>query len=231
MMNFKPTAAALVIFLTSAIAPLSANDVKTQLDAQQRSMLELQNQIDALSGELAAARGEIELLLNRVNQLEKAQVQSASVKTESKEQAVSESKRTEIKSPTGSETAKTDDPIRKAYDEAYADVQSNQLKRAEQRFDDFVKKNPSHALTPNAWYWLGQIQFKQGKPQEARVSFLNAASYEQSAKRPDALYKLGLISEQLGDADKAQRYYQVLIKTYPEDTSAKLAQKLLKKPQ
>ena len=90
-----------------------------------------------------------------------------------------------------------------------------------------LQNYPDNTLTPNAWYWLAQVQYKQKKLDEARVSFLNVARFTSSTKRPDALYKLGLISKMRGDKDKAQAYFNLVIRTYPADTSSNLARKEL----
>ncbi|HAH70445.1 MAG TPA: hypothetical protein DCL74_01490 [Succinivibrionaceae bacterium] len=43
------------------------------------------------------------------------------------------------------------------------------------------------------------------------------------------MYKLGLIYKAQGDAEKAKRFFEVVVKNYPDDTSAQLAQKQLSK--
>ena len=113
------------------------------------------------------------------------------------------------------------------YDAAYAKVVNNDLSGASSAFTNYLQNYPDNTLTPNAWYWLAQVQYKQKKLDEARVSFLNVARFTSSTKRPDALYKLGLISKMRGDKDKAQAYFNLVIRTYPADTSSNLARKEL----
>lgn len=120
-----------------------------------------------------------------------------------------------------------DDTARQAYNAAYALVQQNNLPGAEQAFAKYVQDYPENALTPNAWYWLGQVQYVQKNYEQARLSFLNVARFVDSQKRPDALYKLGKITQYLGDNAKAQRYFQLVLEYYPTDAAASLAQKEL----
>ncbi len=120
-----------------------------------------------------------------------------------------------------------DEKAQREYTGAYDLVINNQLEFAEKAFKHYINTFEENSLTPNAWYWLGQVQYKQQKLDDARVSFLNSAKYKESGKRPDALYKLGLISEALGDREKARKFFELVIKTYPEDTSAKLAREKL----
>ena len=118
-----------------------------------------------------------------------------------------------------------------AYNAAYAKVQQNDLSGAQTAFRQYVEQYPNNSLTPNAWYWLGQVQYSQAIYDEARLSFLNVARYTSSQKRPDALYKLGMISKFTGDTDKATRYFQLVIQSYPNDAAASLATRELQRLQ
>lgn len=119
------------------------------------------------------------------------------------------------------------DAARQAYNDAYALVQQNNLKGAEQAFAKYVQDYPENALTPNAWYWLGQVQYAQANYEQSRLSFLNVARFVDSQKRPDALFKLGMITKYLGDNAKAKRYFQLVLEYYPADAAASLAQREL----
>ena len=122
---------------------------------------------------------------------------------------------------------KADDSAKKLYNEAYALLNKGQFDKSAKLFTSYVDKYKNNTLTPNAWYWLGQIQYKQNKFQDARISFLNTAKFKGTAKRADALYKLGITSKALGDNAKAKRFFEVLIKTYPTSSSSTLAKKEL----
>ncbi|MGN0914788.1 MAG: tol-pal system protein YbgF [Succinivibrio sp.] len=116
-----------------------------------------------------------------------------------------------------------DDLYKKSYDL----MMKNDFVSAQTGFTEYVSKYPDSTLTPNAWYWLGQIQFRQKNYQEARVSFLNTAKFKDTPKRADALYKLGVTSKALGDKAKAKRFFDLLIKSYPNSVSSTLAKKEL----
>lgn len=115
----------------------------------------------------------------------------------------------------------------KMYQNAYNLLVKNKLSESATGFSNYVTKYPNNSLTPNAWYWLGQVQYKQKNYQDARVSFLNTAKFKGSTKRADALYKLGVTSKALGDKNKAKKFFEVLIKTYPTSSSSALAKKEL----
>ena len=122
-----------------------------------------------------------------------------------------------------------DATAQQAYNAAYACVQRNDLQGAQTAFKNYVETYPDNALTPNAWYWLGQVQYQQAIYDQARLSFLNVARFNDSQKRPDALYKLGMISKFIGDQDKATRYFQLVLQSYPNDAAATLASRELQR--
>lgn len=208
------------------------DDLQVQLNAQQKSMLDLQNQVQSLTYELNAAKGQIEELkydLHRLRQ-EIADSKSGAYAAAPAQSTAVAPAAEPVAQPAPLQPAPppaASDPGQQAYQKAYDKVLANDLPGAGVDFQNFIAQYPEHPLIPNAWYWLGQVQYKQFQLQEARVSFLNAASFKNSGKRPDALYKLGLIVKSLGDKEKARRYFQLVIDTYPADTSAVMARQQL----
>lgn len=191
----------------------------------------LQRQIYQLQQDIATLRGEMEQLRYLVSR----QNGSTSASTSAPSSSASNGGAVIADKPAQSVGAATADgevslkgvdaKAQKAYNDAYAMVQKNDLKGAQSAFKSYVETYEDNALTPNAWYWLGQVQFSQAVYDQARLSFLNVARYNDSQKRPDALYKLGMISKFLGDNDKALRYFQLVIQTYPSNAAASLAQR------
>ena len=221
-------------------------DEDSEMDMQ-RALLNMQNQIQSLQQDLASANGQIEELGYKLNQslqenanlkkqLQDAQnngkCQDNSAKADNNNKDIGKDNSNADKNgvkdsgATASAAIKVDSKTQEQYDKAFALVKANKLNEAESAFKAFLE-NKENGLTPNAWYWLGQVQYKQKHYQDARISFLNAASNKTSAKRPDALYKLGLIYNSLGEKEKARKFFEVVIKTYPNDTSAILAKKQL----
>ncbi|MBE9460247.1 tetratricopeptide repeat protein, partial [Enterobacter hormaechei] len=48
-------------------------------------------------------------------------------------------------------------------------------------------------------------------------------NYAKSPKAPDAMYKVGIIMQEKGQADKAKAVFQQVIKQYPTSAAAKQA--------
>ncbi len=239
-----------LLALASAVliaVPSFADDLEDQLNAQQSAMLKMQNDFYAMQDELNSQNGQIEELRHEIEQLH-AQINSLQQSSQAAQNAQSEEpaagndnkpaasaasasgtdkKQLAVTDSKGNALKKADDQAKKAYNDAYQLVVKNKLSESETAFKNYLENYPDNELTPNAWYWFGQVQFKKGKLQDARVSFLNAAGFKNSPKRPDSLYKLGLIYKAQGDKDKAKRFFEVVVKNYPDDTSAQLAQKQL----
>ena len=227
------------------------DDLEAQLSAQQATMLRMQNRFDQMQDQLDAQNGKIEELEHELSnlkaQLEKAQQAGAQntaaqggegtagqiqgAAEQPQPNAASQGNTAAASGPVtdakGKALKSADDATKAEYQKAYKLVVDNKLKDSVPAFKAFVEKYPDCELTPNAWYWLGQVQFKQKQYPDARVSFLNAAGFKNSPKRADSLYKLGLIYKAQGDKDKARRFFEVVSRDYPGDTSAALAQKQL----
>lgn len=251
--RFSALALALTMAVSADAFAWGTDDLEAQLNAQQSTMLNMQNafdqlqsQIDAQNGQIEELKHEIEMLQQEVNALKQNAAAAGNSENSQGSTAADSAKSTGAQANAGAGMAvstqkangavtdakgkalkASDDGAKKAYNEAYQMVVNNKLSQSVPAFKSYLEKYPDNDLTPNAWYWLGQVQFKQKQYEDARVSFLNAAGFKNSAKRPDSLYKLGLIYKQNGDKDKARRFFEVVVKSYPSDTSAALAQKQL----
>ncbi|MFN3834563.1 MAG: tol-pal system protein YbgF [Glycocaulis sp.] len=63
---------------------------------------------------------------------------------------------------------------------------------AQERFAAFVSQHETHALTGQAWYWLGETHFVQGSFQDAADAYLASLRMDRRGERgPDALVRLG----------------------------------------
>lgn len=243
MNKFSFSLGVAVSLLLPAVQAATVEDLQVQLNAQQRTMLNQQNQLNQLQSEIASLRGAIEQLnyqLRQQNAVPTDAAPTTSAASTAGTQAApavtavpaAQQNATAPAAPAASDQAadglKPADAQAKAlYDAAYAKVTANDFAAAAAAFNNYLTAYPDNSLTPNAWYWLGQVQYRQNNLDAARVSFLNVARFTSSAKRPDALYKLGLISKQKGDSEKAQRYFNLVISTYPADTSANMARREL----
>ena len=239
---------------------LAGDDLETQVNAQQATMLRIQNSLDQMQSQIDQQNGRIEELSHEVSELKSrldavksqsaqssdgqnagqdasgngtdangagAQQNTSAQQSNAGQGATAGAAQGPVTDAKGNSLKPSDANAKAMYSKAYNLVVSNKLSDSIPAFKAFIQKYPDSDLAPNAWYWLGQVQFKLKQYQDARVSFLNAAGFRNSPKRADSLYKLGLIYKLSGDKEKANKFFEVVAKQYPNDTAAALARKQL----
>jgi tol-pal system protein YbgF len=114
------------------------------------------------------------------------------------------------------------DPATKhEYDAALALVNAKQYDRALDALAAFLVKWPDHPYADNALFWRGECYY-------ARADYLHAAEqfegvvtrFPAGNKAPDALLKLGMSQQKLGNPTKAKEYFDRLAQTYPQSDAA-----------
>ncbi|MCD8500142.1 MAG: tol-pal system protein YbgF [Gammaproteobacteria bacterium] len=114
------------------------------------------------------------------------------------------------------------------YDAAYGLVSAKAYSDAIEAFQGYLSIYPSGKYTPNAYYWLAELQAKPTSyPSALKNLQIIVDNYPQSPKAPDALLKLGMISQRMGDPAKAKQWFERLIKEYPDSKSAKSAKQYM----
>ncbi|MGC8119157.1 tol-pal system protein YbgF [Marinobacter sp. VGCF2001] len=97
---------------------------------------------------------------------------------------------------------------------------------------EFVDAYPEGDLTVNAYYWLGEVYLAKPQLEQARQAFtIVATRYTDHRKAPDAVYKLGVTLDKLGEKDEAARRMKTVVERYPESGAAALAKKYLEPAQ
>jgi tol-pal system protein YbgF len=97
-----------------------------------------------------------------------------------------------------------------------------------QAFGALIVKYPNGQYTPNAFYWLGELNLATGQIEPARQNFVQVIRlYPDHQKVPDALYKLGVLYFQLGDEAESRRYLQQVQSEYPQSSAGTLAKRYL----
>lgn len=115
-----------------------------------------------------------------------------------------------------------------SYDVAFKGLQSGDYAQASRDFRAFIKKYPDNALTPNAWYWLGESYYVTMNYQVALQSFQQIVKqFPQSEKVPDAMLKVGYCQFELKQVDKAKATLTEVTTRYPGSSAASLARERL----
>jgi len=120
--------------------------------------------------------------------------------------------------------------VRASYNDAYDLIKQRRYDEAVTALHTFIKNNPNSDLTPNAYYWLGEVYLVLPKLEQARQSFIVVVGkYPEHRKAADALYKLGVTYHRLGNDDEATTYLEQTLEKYPDSSAANLAREYIKR--
>jgi tol-pal system protein YbgF len=118
--------------------------------------------------------------------------------------------------PSSSRVNPVDPQAKKAYDAAYALYSSHRYEQALDALAAFLLKWPDHPYANNAMYWRGECYFARGDYQRASEQFDGVLKrYPAGTKAPDALLKLGISQQKLGNGVKAKECFDRLAQQYP----------------
>lgn len=114
--------------------------------------------------------------------------------------------------------------------EQILDLIRNQKKYDEAitRIYEFIDTYPEGDLTVNAYYWLGEVYLVKPQLEQAKQAFtIVATRYPDHRKAPDAVYKLGVTQDRLGETQEARRTMNRVLEDYPSSSAASLARRFL----
>lgn len=99
---------------------------------------------------------------------------------------------------------------------------------AQRAYEQFLEEYSSHALAPDARFYLADILTQLDRPEDALAAFQEIPTlYPTAAKVPDALYRAAVLQREAGDEDEAKATLERIINTYPDATITLLARDLL----
>ncbi len=102
------------------------------------------------------------------------------------------------------------------YNKALKAVMNGKTEIARKEFNSFLEAYPQSTLAPNAYYWIGESYYHDNNYAQSILSFKEVtAKYPQHHKTADALYKIGLAYEKMGDKQNALFYYRMLVDNHP----------------
>ncbi|MGP4845892.1 tol-pal system protein YbgF [Marinobacter sp. 1Y8] len=123
------------------------------------------------------------------------------------------------------------DKERAAYDEIQTLIREKKdYDGAIDRIYSFISEYPEGDLTVNAYYWLGEVYLVKPQLEQAKQAFSIVASrFGDHRKAPDALYKLGVTEDRLGDKAAARKTLESVSERYGDSNASKLASDYLAK--
>ncbi len=202
-------------------------DLRQRMDRQseeiqqfQRSLIEQQNQFEALRAETARLRGEKEELMQELRrQKDMSQgVDERLRKFEPKKVAVDGVEFV-------AEPAET-----KAYEDALAVFRKGDFAAAGVVFSDFIKRYPNSGYVVPSLFWAGNAQYANRDYKEAIRNFnLLLAKAPTHARAPDAMLSVANCQLELKDLKGARKTLDEVAKTYPQSEAASAARERLAK--
>ena len=119
-----------------------------------------------------------------------------------------------------------------AFRTAYKSYLNGRYARATVEFEQFVKQYPSGALTPQAYYYLGDAQYIQKQYKGAARALQHILTeFPENKYVPPALLKLGLVMMETDQAPKAQEFWDEVIQKFPDSPEAEQAKIQIAKAQ
>ncbi len=111
----------------------------------------------------------------------------------------------------------------KLYKSAYLDLTKGKYDLAITGFYDYLRYFPGERSAVDAQYWIGECYYAKGDYSRAVVELNKVLEkYSSSDKVASTLYKLGLSCLELKESKTAQKYFEELIRKYPQSQEAKL---------
>ena len=194
-------------------------------------VIELVRQLENLNAEIARLRGQLEVLANDNQQIQKRQRDfyldldsrlkrleggNAPSGTPSPDAAAAAAAAA-AKPPTREDQAREV----KAYDAASNLFRRNDFPSAIEAFRAFIKDYPASPLAANAAYWIGISYANMRDYRNALAAQEEVlARHPQSAKAPDAMLAIAAIQVEQGDAASARNTLEDIIARFPLSEAA-----------
>ena len=116
------------------------------------------------------------------------------------------------------------------YNNGIRDYNGGKNDLATQEFSDYIKFYPNTDLAGNSYYYLGELQFKQGNYQQAVQSYDQVLqNFPSGNKAASAQLKKGFALLELGKQDEGVSELRHLIQRYPHSPEALQARERLRK--
>jgi tol-pal system protein YbgF len=110
------------------------------------------------------------------------------------------------------------------YQAAMAAYQARRHAQARQLWTELIRRHPQTPLAPNARYWIGETWYAQGRYLQAIWTFEAVLHFHpRHPKAADALFKIALCRQRLGEGDVARILWRRVVGEYPGTPAAHLA--------
>lgn len=195
--------------------------------AQRDRTLDLAQLIDGLKQELARLRGQIEVVVNQAQTIERRQKDlyvDMDTRLRKLEQVQNQA------SEKAAQAEREAQAEKQAYEAALNQFKVGNYQSAIAAFQTFMVNYTKSPLVPSAQYWVGNSYFalRDYKVAIAAQEKL-VKSWPDNPKAPDALLNIASAQAELGDQKSARETLRVLMQKYPGSPAADQAKQRLQK--
>jgi tol-pal system protein YbgF len=197
----------------------SLTDLQSTLQKQQTDS---GTHVDQLSGQIQALNDTLDELKARLakvsKQLEDMQAAQQNVAAQQSQQTQQQQQQAQAPPP---------DVL---YNNALRDYNAAKNDLAAQEFADYIKYYPNTDLTGNSYFYLAELEFRQGNYQQAVKDYDQVLqNFPTGNKAPAAQLKKGFALLELGQKDSGIAELRRLIQRYPRSNEALQARDRLRK--
>lgn len=204
-------------------------EVSKRLDTAAKNQIDFANQAEVLKSDLARVRGQIEVLVNDLDTLQKRQKDfyvdlDTRLRKLEAAAAAAQAPKEEAPPPKADPAAETRD-----YEAALMAFRGAKYRDAQAGFMAFVKAYPASTLLPSAHFWAASSHYQLKEFARAAELFAKVAeSWPADPKAPDALLGQANALESAGDAKGARTVLEALVQKHPASSAAQAARQRLK---
>jgi len=186
-----------------------------------KAILELVNQIDGLKQEIANLRGQLEVVSNRVEGLDKRQ-KDLYVDLDARLRKFETAKLDQDKATAAAQAEQ------QVYEAGLNQFKANNYGAAIQSLQSFLASYPQSTLAPSAQYWIGNAHYALRDYRSAIAAQQKViANWPDSAKAPDAMLNIASSQSEMGDPNAARNTLRTLVSKYPQSPAAEQAKQRL----
>ncbi len=216
-----------------------------------QTLIEQNRLSEKMSREVSELRGQIEVLTNSINDLEKRQkdlyldidnrlqaIEAGRGKTAAKPAAPvvtdtaikAEPKSAPAEAKPDAKPADDTAAALKAYESALGLFKAGKYKEATVAFDKFTKTYPESEQAPAAQFWLGNSYYAVGDCKQVISSQQKLlAKWPKNGRAPDAMANIANCQAELGQKAESQKTLKDLVAKYPDSKAAGAAKQQIKK--
>jgi len=203
-----------------------------------RSLLELQNQIEAVRAEFARLNGRNEQVLREVAEMQRRQKDLAQGQSDLAQgqselgRAVDERVRQlePVRVTVEGREILVEPAERRAYDAALVSFRASDFVGAQNAFLSLIARYPKTGYLPSALFWLGNAQYATRDYKEAITNFrIMLQGAPDHLRAPEAMLSIANCQVELKDARGARKTLEDLARAYPQSEAAQAGKERLAK--